>query len=177
MASLEQRIAEGIVAHAKANADSTWAALVGGTGSSMRIAYGIEGEFVHVIDSIMVHPLGRTILEDGFGDAASSLWSYELVIKLGRHEDLAEAIASLGQNLPDLFRPDLWGASSLRAAIQTADTETNILGEAIDITPGQPEYEYETGEEEASADVAAATIRMSVAITCDHRQPLLYAAP
>lgn len=171
MASLEQRIGEGIEAHARANASAVWAALVGGTGSNMHISYSTEPLHLQTINSVQVRPLGLTPVEDGFGDSATSIFNYEIIVRLASHLDLKNALASLGQDLVSLFRPDLWGASSLRAAIQTADTEANIYGEAIDIAVGQPEYVYDIDEN----DPGAAEIRQTLAITCDHKQPLVYA--
>lgn len=171
MASLEQRIGEGIVAHFRANAAAGWYALVGGTGSAMRIAYSTERKHTQTANSVQVRPLGPTIISDDFGDSGTTLWQYEVIVRLGTHLDLQNAIASLGQDLQSLFRPDLWGSASLRAAIQTADTEGNIRGEAIDVTAGQPEYDYDMEE----GDPAKAEIRQTVAVTCDHVLPLVYA--
>jgi hypothetical protein len=65
----------------------------------------------------------------------------------------------------------VWGSGSLREFIQTADTESNIRGEAIDITASVPIATYD----EEEGDPAMADIRMEVAITVDHVVPRVYA--
>jgi hypothetical protein len=171
MAALEQKIAEGIVAYVRAAASATWAALVGGTGSDMKIGYATEKPFANVNNAIQVRPLDVTPETDDFGDSATSIYAYEIVIRFGDHVGLADTLATLRQNLIDLFRPDVWGSGSLREFIQTADTESNIRGEAIDITASVPIATYE----EEEGDPAMADIRMEVAITVDHVVPRVYA--